>query len=685
MLGRHSLPFPALVLVVAAPSYAQHPAQHESSKPRATGAEVSSSTEASARPEQETLEVVVQGARPGTRGTTVEKLDRTILDRLGATSVAEALDRLPSTISALDSRGERSVSLRGFDQRQILITLDGIPVQVPYDGQLDLGKLPLGLIDHITLVKGAGSLLYGPNGLGGAVNIATRHPGTGPAIVLSTETAPFYAQRMSGMGNIKRGPVAVLGGISFENTRHFPLSGSFTPTYSEDGGHRNNSDRRSVTAAGKLRWEIDEANEVVASVWHLDGRFGVPPGVWDLSPRYWRWTNWYVDTFSLAHGYRAGAVTTDETVYYSAVGNTLDSYDHGTYTTQRLPRAFTSTYDDHSFGGNARLAYALSCMQGACVTARGWVGAKKDWHQSQAARNADTIHVDTTTLTGAGQVDGFMLKHLRWLAGVQVDGEVPGRSSTGVKPNRALALGPMGAVTWQPIDTLDITLSAAQRTRFPTLRERFSEAFGNQEPNPSLAAERATNLSLDAGFRPLRDTRVDLGVFDSEVRDLVIPVMIRPQTQQLQNAGRARFYGTEASVRSRPVHWLELWVGWAALKTRRLDIDPPNDVIQYRPSQKATATATLFPVPGLAVTWVARYIGAQSFQNPDTLQWGELGSTQVLDARVDILPIDGLRLWVRATNLTDASIQGRFSFPEAGRQFFVGASSSLPTEQWNPL
>lgn len=673
---------PALALSVASPAWAQSSAgdAHPTPAPAASSADSGSANGESRRSEGEArpLEITVRGRRPGMRGTTVETVDRKTLDRIGATNVSEALDRLPSTISANGSRGERMISLRGFDQRQILVTIDGVPVQVPYDGQLDLGKFPLGLVDHITVVKGAGSLLFGPNGLGGAVDIATRRPGEGPLVTLATETAPFHSQRLSGVATTRGGPISAIGGVSFENVRYFPLSSSYVPTYNENGGQRENSDRRSLTAMGKTRWEIDDRNQIVASVWHLDGQFGVPPGVYDLTRRFWRWGDWHVNSYAVAHGYRDSKTTLDETVYVSMVGNTLEVYDDARYATQTLPASGNSTYDDRTVGGNVRVAHRFACTAGRCVTVRGWAGAKKDWHGSQAAAGAPWIDVDATTLTGAAQVDGPLGERLQWLAGTQLDGEIPGSSAATGDLEPALGVGPMGALTYQPHRGVDLTAGVARRTRFATLKERFSSSFGNMEPNPALGPESATNLSLDASTRLLRWLRVDVGVFDSEVRDLIIKLPLTTQLSQWQNGGRARFYGVEGSVRARPTQWLEVWGGWAAMRMRRLDQEPPDDAIPYRPDQKGTVAVTLMPIPQVALTVVGRHVGNQRFQNPNTMLWGELGSHQLFDARVDVTAVDGLRMWVRGTNLTDANVQGHFSYPEAGRQLFVGASWTGP-------
>jgi hypothetical protein len=60
--------------------------------------------------------------------------------------------------------------------RQLPLFIEGVPVYVPYDGNVDLS--PLGVEDHwgILVSKGLASLLYGPNTLRGAVNVVCRKP-----------------------------------------------------------------------------------------------------------------------------------------------------------------------------------------------------------------------------------------------------------------------------------------------------------------------------------------------------------------------------------------------------------------------------------------------------------------------------------------------------------------------------
>ena len=80
------------------------------------------------------------------------------------------------TVSAGGARNEQMVYVRGFDSRQVPLFLDGIPQYVPYDGYVDFTRFTTMDLSEIRVAKGAASLLYGPNIMGGAINLVTRKP-----------------------------------------------------------------------------------------------------------------------------------------------------------------------------------------------------------------------------------------------------------------------------------------------------------------------------------------------------------------------------------------------------------------------------------------------------------------------------------------------------------------------------
>lgn len=637
------------------------------------------------------LEIVVVGARREDRGTAVTVVDAGQIERLGATTVSDALSRLPALHAGSDARGERIVSMRGFDQRQIAVFVDGVPVSVPYDGQIDLSKMPVDMVSRLVVIKGASSLLYGPGGLGGAINVITRDPGERLSVRGLAEASPFLAARGSLTIGGKIGPVSALVGAGFEEVLYQPLSGRFTPLANEDGGRRDNSDRLSGNLAAKVAWDASPEHRFTLSLSHFHGTFGVPPATRDFTVRYWRWSDWSASTLGLSHAFRSGRLQTEALAYLSFFGNTLDSFDDARYLTQDKRRAWHSVYDDSTAGGFVRSALTVPVGRERALILRTWTGLRHDAHSGQADRGADTLRAATSivTVSAQGEID-VVPRWLKATAGAQLDGELPGAASIGPSPRPALGSGPQGALTFTPGRAFSFTASLAQRTRFPTLRERFSTVFGARAPNPDLRPERAINLSLDGVFRPSPSLRFAASFFEAELTDLIQSVIIAPGTDQMANVARARLLGGEAEVRWTLATWVDLLAGFTLLHARRLDGPEPR--LAYRPDHKGLVMLTVSPLPGLSITGVMRHVGGQDFQNPDTGRWGHLGAYQLFDARLEYafvpgarwtapLPRDGrgdvLRAFIRAQNLADASVESRYSFPEPGRQVFVGLGTSV--------
>ena len=635
------------------------------------------------------LEVVVQGPSRADPGTAVDVLPEERIARTGAPSVAEALESLPAVHSGGGSRGERILQLRGFDQRQLAVFVDGVPVYVPYDGQIDLGKIPVDQVQRLVVIKGAAPLLYGPNGLGGAVHVVTRSPRTRPSAAMLTEASALgaYAFRSRLWASATLGPVGAIVGAGVERALYQPMSAAAPKAPNEDGGRRDNSDRLAGNAHGKVVWGVDGRNRLALSATHVQGNHGVPPAVRGFNVRRWRWTDWTSTSVSLSHARRAAGFETEEVAYFARLGNTLDSFDDATLTTQDKPRAFHSVYDETAAGGFVRARVRAPIGASRTLELRTWLGLKHDRHVGQGDRDEPLTAVSTTLLTAASQAElDLVPRWLRVSAALQLDGEAPGASPSGPTPPVATGWGPMASVAFTPISHLSVVASVASRTRFPTLRERFSTVFGTREPNALLRPERAINLSLDVSVRPTPGLHASVGVFDSELTDLIQTVMVRPQTEQLQNVGVARYLGAEAEAQWTLDPWIDVVVGWMLLSAKggaAYDAE-----LVGRPDNRGTALLTVRPfghlrlgaLRGLSATGALRHVGEQAFQHPDTGAWGRLGSYQLFDARLDwALPIapEPPTLFVRMTNVADSHVEGRFAFPEAGRQVFVGIASKV--------
>ena len=84
-------------------------------------------------PDSEIQTVVVESSVLMESTARVE-LDRSDFARVTALSIGDLLTQVPNVKVQSNSRGEQVFALRGSDQRQVALTLDGAPLVSAWDG-----------------------------------------------------------------------------------------------------------------------------------------------------------------------------------------------------------------------------------------------------------------------------------------------------------------------------------------------------------------------------------------------------------------------------------------------------------------------------------------------------------------------------------------------------------------------
>ncbi len=78
-------------------------------------------------------------------------------------------------ISAGSPGDDVNVRIRGSDVDEVLVLLDGVPLNTVLDNRpTALGTIPAEFIDHVEIIRGAVSGMYGSRAVGGVVNIITK-------------------------------------------------------------------------------------------------------------------------------------------------------------------------------------------------------------------------------------------------------------------------------------------------------------------------------------------------------------------------------------------------------------------------------------------------------------------------------------------------------------------------------
>ena len=112
-------------------------------------------------------------------GKVITVINRFQLDRSGGKTLGEVLNTVAGTtvIGANNNLGtNQTVSIRGASAGNVLILIDGIPVNDPsvITNYFDLNLFSIDQIERIEIMKGGQSTLYGSDAVAGVINIITR-------------------------------------------------------------------------------------------------------------------------------------------------------------------------------------------------------------------------------------------------------------------------------------------------------------------------------------------------------------------------------------------------------------------------------------------------------------------------------------------------------------------------------
>ncbi|PIP16033.1 MAG: hypothetical protein COX46_04495 [bacterium (Candidatus Ratteibacteria) CG23_combo_of_CG06-09_8_20_14_all_48_7] len=181
----------------------------------------------------------------------VTVVTRSEIEDSKAQNVGEVLDTLPGVqMRAYGSMGSQSsLSIRGSSTEQILILLDGRPLNLGSLGSYDLSLIPIEMVERIEVLRGPASALYGANALGGVINIITRNIPKEPFFTSNLQYGSFNTTLLSFTGGRKDGRFGYI------------LSGQYN--YSD--GDRENSGDEENHFFGKFTLDLNKNSSLAFS------------------------------------------------------------------------------------------------------------------------------------------------------------------------------------------------------------------------------------------------------------------------------------------------------------------------------------------------------------------------------------------------------------------------------------
>jgi iron complex outermembrane receptor protein len=486
------------------------------------------------------------------------RLDAEALLETQPTNLADSLRGLSGVSIRTNSRGETVARVRGAEERQTAVFLDGAPFNVPWDGRIDLGVLPAGLIGGVTVIKGATPVEYGANAVNGVVDFQTRR-----ANISEGSIGGFTGLAERGtLGFTNLAGVVTAGNDDFDVT----LSGGYvrrdstpladrasTPFSQGPGNRRTNTDLDSFTVFAAVGNRFGPV-ETRLSVLHNQTERGIAPesdrNPAQFAPRFFRYPSIELTQVTFNAKVELAEKTDLIAVAYGQKFNQqIDSFRDISFTTLRARQLD----DDDTFGGRLTLASEI-----------GPVGVRL----SGSYQTSEHEQIDTPFPSA---IPGPNLKFEQNLTSVGIEADIPVSDSTrltigggydrattpltGDKPNQPSQDSEVFSASLRQElgDGLSLTLSGGKRTRFASARELFGEALGRFLVNPDLRPE--TAILADAELELKRD-RFTLRVnpYFADGKDTISQRIVRVGNASLRqrfNLSGTKAYGLDGSFQAK--------------------------------------------------------------------------------------------------------------------------------------
>jgi outer membrane receptor protein involved in Fe transport len=133
----------------------------------------------------------------------------------GIRDISEVLREMEGVTIATSTTGEQRVSIRGSNPNEVSVYLDGIKMNRSLDNEANLALIDLTDLEHVEVVRGGASTLFGAGNFGGVVLIRSKKLDHNYFQILrSMGIANKSDQDLSGAVSVKAGPMSLGGRFS---------------------------------------------------------------------------------------------------------------------------------------------------------------------------------------------------------------------------------------------------------------------------------------------------------------------------------------------------------------------------------------------------------------------------------------------------------------------------------------
>jgi len=596
-------------------------------------------------------EIVVYGKRYQKEPGMSREITARAIRLQGGRNVAELMQIDPGLCVTSGAKGETETRIRGFKARDVLVLVDGRPVNPGYYGKADLSMLSSRNIAKVKVVKGPASVIYGANAMGGVINIITKNGFEKPQTRLQTEFGADQFRMINFNLSRKIGRFNYWISAYENNSRGFRLSRKFVPNSREDGGIRDNSYYHKMGLTAKLGFAQSSTNVYGLTVGYLQAKKGAAPSASQLEvPQYREFPQWQRFASSINGSWQISPlIEIKATVFADAFQDRFKSYLSAEMSDDVLD--YDSLLENWTLGGNAEARFELP--QGQHVH----VGLHFRHDLMNKKPDVDKAWFSHSNMTGTLFAESGLhltrLLHLTAGAGYHFFGS----NETSTSGHH---FSPMLSLSQKLPLQINISASWANSIRFPTMHHLYSSSSGNASLKPEEADK--FEIGLERSFFVNKwQSGVKAAVFYNSLNNMIYRAS---RTYRYANIKSAELLGWEAQADMRLNNKLSIELGYARINATGSSAELMENIPQNRWSlhlsgktRFGTEISYSYNRSGIRTTYLAAL----------KLDGYETHTLQVFQQI-----ISGFRFKFKISNFLDVNYQEEPGYPAPGRMVSGG-------------
>lgn len=618
----------------------------------------------------------------------VSVINSKMIEKSSATTVDQLLQGIPGVYAArMDSSSPNRIAQtysRGLPgSGRTLVMLDGVQMNVLFDGQVDWSQLSVQDVERVEVVRGASSGLYGGNAMGGVINIISKQPKQGSVVKVGGEYGTHNTKRFSTSLSAASEATGFYASANRLTSDGYDMWTQASKTAAGANASKLiaiGTEKTNFTA--RLNRNIGEQSKAALNLSYLDdistGFYAIP----NYNPQQRKQLMSSLD-------YRFFSDNVESTLQlYGRVGKQYADSTAAPYTT------ITShgTYDDKEYGLKGQSSIALSESQQLTVGAAwrdGSIAVLENGYTATPTRVVNRngylqnlgLFAQDEIRYGTAWKFNVAARWDKWSTNGSLTDTLAGQP-TGVYPKRSgTEFSPKLGVLYSISDNVNLRATAGKSFKLAELTEMYSSNKRGTVTywgNPNLKPERvnAYDLGLDYYFAEAAYAKATL--YRNDAKDFVYSVTRNATNNDKVNIESVVTQGVELEGRYKPHEIVALNASYtyndSTIKQSTLDPALVGKQLIYVPKHQAQLRAEMDLSQETTCALSANYVGDRASSDKNTTAPYHAYTTY--DASLSMRFSEAVRASLAVVNIGDKKYEG-IGYMAPGRLLSAGLSAQF--------